>query len=71
MIKIWKKTEFNITLKETVNARKTICGISAGAVCWFNFCNSDNDNMKFDSVNCFNWFDALVVSHCDKKGNIV
>ena len=47
---------------------KVICGISAGAVCWFNSCNSDNENNHFETVECLNWFDIFVTPHCDEDG---
>ena len=68
MIKLWKKTEFDIILREAWNSGKVICGISAGAVCWFNSCNSDNEEMQFESIECLNWFDVFVTPHCDEEG---
>lgn len=68
MIKLWKKTGFDITLKKAWYSGKVICGISAGAVCWFDSCNSDIGEMQFESVECLNWFNAFVTPHCDEKG---
>lgn len=68
MIKLWKKTGFDIILREAWHSGKVICGISAGAVCWFNSCNSDNEEMQFESIECLNWFDVFVTPHCDEEG---
>ncbi len=68
MIELWKKTGFDIILKEAWNKGKVICGISAGAVCWFNFCNSDCEESKFETVKCLNWFNAFLTPHCDEIG---
>ncbi len=71
MINIWKDTGFDKVLYDAWNKGKVICGISAGAVCWFNECNSDsacdNEN-KFETVPCLKWFDLFVTPHCDEEG---
>lgn len=68
MIKLWKETGFDIMLKEAWNNGKVICGISAGAVCWFNSCNSDCGQLDFNVVNCLNWLNLFVTPHCDERG---
>lgn len=68
MIELWKKTGFDNILREAWDDGKVICGISAGAVCWFNSCNSDNENNQFETVECLNWFDIFVTPHCDEDG---
>ena len=68
MIKLWKKSGFDTILREAWHRGKVICGISAGAVCWFNSCNSDKEEMRFESVECLNWFDVFVTPHCDEEG---
>ena len=68
MIELWKETGFDTTLKEAWCNGKVICGISAGAVCWFNSCNSDCSDSEFAEVKCLNWFDVFVTPHCDEEG---
>lgn len=68
MIKLWKETGFDVILEEAWNKGKVICGISAGAVCWFNSCNSDCGQSDFNVVNCLNWLNLFVTPHCDEKG---
>lgn len=68
MIELWKKTKFDNILREAWNNGKVICGVSAGAVCWFNSCNSDNENNQFDTVECLGWFDIFATPHCDEEG---
>lgn len=67
MIDIWKKSGFDNILKRAWESGKVICGISAGAVCWFNYCNSDSDN-GFEIVECLNWIDIFMTPHCDEDG---
>ena len=68
MISLWKETGFDIILNKAWNDGKVICGISAGAVCWFNSCNSDTVNNSFEVISCLNWIDIFMTPHCDEKG---
>lgn len=72
MINIWKEKKFDKMLKEAWNSGKVICGVSAGAVCWFNSCNSDclskSEELTFETVECLNWINAFFTPHCDEKG---
>lgn len=70
MIELWKKTGFDIILFDAWNKGKVICGISAGAVCWFKYCNSEACENKFELLKCLGWLDAFVTPHCDEKGRI-
>ncbi len=71
MIKLWQQKGFDKILKDAWNKGKVICGISAGAICWFKACNSDfidNNELSFEDVSCLNWFNAHFTPHCDEKG---
>lgn len=68
MIELWKKTGFDIVLKKAWNKGKVISGISAGAVCWFESCNSDNENNQFDTVECLEWIKLFITPHSDELG---
>ena len=69
MIDLWKKTGFDKFLYDAWNKGKVICGISAGAVCWFNSCNSDSEE-KFTISDCLNWFNFYVAPHANEEGRI-
>ncbi|MBQ6497368.1 MAG: Type 1 glutamine amidotransferase-like domain-containing protein [Bacilli bacterium] len=70
MISLWKKTGFDKVLYNAWKDGKVISGISAGAVCWFNACNSDSETSteEFGVVNCLNWFDLFITPHCNEEG---
>jgi dipeptidase E len=68
MIKLWKKTKFDKILRNAWIEGKVICGISAGAVCWFNYCNSDSEDSSFDEIKCLNWFNLFITPHANEKG---
>ena len=42
MIKLWKDTGFDKILYNAWNEGKVLCGLSAGADCWFEACSSDS-----------------------------
>ena len=73
MIKLWYDTNFDKILYNAWNNGKVICGVSAGACCWFKSCNSDsinieNGQMQFTNVDCLNWINAYFTPHCDEPG---
>lgn len=74
MINLWVKTGFDKVLYTAWNNGKVICGISAGAVCWFKECNSDYKNdveNKFSTTSCLNWFNLFVTPHCNEDGRYI
>lgn len=73
IIELWKNTGFDKLLYEAWNKGKVMCGVSAGACCWFKSCNSDSINIEngqtgFTSVDCLKWLNAHLTPHCDEKG---
>ena len=74
MIKLWKETGFDKILKQSWIDGKVMCGVSAGANCWFKECSSDSLKIKFGDdhpligVDCLGLVDGLFVPHCDEKG---
>ena len=74
MIKLWKETGFDEILKQVWIDGKVMCGVSAGANCWFKECSSDSLKIKFGDdqpligVDCLGFVDGLFVPHCDEKG---
>ncbi len=74
MIKLWKETGFDKTLRQAWEAGKVMCGVSAGANCWFKECSSDSLKIKYGDdqpliiVECLGLVDGLFVPHCDEEG---
>ena len=72
MIDLWHKTGFDKVLYEAWNNGKVMCGVSAGAICWFTSCNSDSliiqngTEAALESVDCLNWINAHATPHCDE-----
>lgn len=72
MMELWRETAFDRTLKKAWEDGKVICGVSAGANCWFSSCSSDSMKIRlqdFDApmitVDCLGWFNAFFTPHCN------
>ncbi len=74
MIALWKETGFDNTLRSAWESGKVMCGVSAGANCWFKECSSDSLQIKYGKdqplimVECIGLVDGLFVPHCDAPG---
>lgn len=74
MIKLWNETGFDKVLRKAWEKGKVMCGVSAGANCWFKECSSDSLQIKYGKdqpligVDCIGLIDGLFVPHCDKPG---
>ena len=53
-----------------------MCGVSAGANCWFKECSSDSLKIKYGEdqpligMECLGFIDGLFVPHCDAPGRL-
>lgn len=76
MIKLWKDTGFDEILGQAWKDGKVMCGISAGANCWFRECSSDSLKIKYGAkqplirMECLGFVDGLFVPHCDEPGRL-
>ena len=74
MIKLWKDTGFDKVLRSAWENGKVMCGVSAGANCWFKECSSDSlkilygDDQPLIGMECLGFIDAFFVPHCDEPG---
>ena len=76
MIKLWKETGFDEMLRQAWENGKVMCGVSAGANCWFKECSSDSLKIKYGNdkplikMDCLGFIDGLFVPHCDETGRL-
>ena len=76
MVALWKETGFDLLLKQGWENGKVMCGISAGANCWFRECSSDSLKIKYGDdqpligMECLGFVDGLFVPHCDEAGRL-
>ena len=74
MIKLWKSTGFDIVLRKAWKDGKVMCGVSAGANCWFKECSSDSLKILYGNdqpligMECLGFVNGFFVPHCDEVG---
>jgi dipeptidase E len=71
MIELWEKTGFDNLLRDAWKTGKVMCGVSAGAICWFALGNTDVPGYKDAEVNQIpglGFIDAYFSPHCNKEG---
>jgi len=77
MIKAWKETGFDKVLYNAWCSGKVMCGVSAGANCWFKSCSSDSLKMQTNDdtapmivLDCLNFIPAFFTPHCNEKDRL-
>lgn len=71
MVELWRKTGFDMLLRKAWESGKVMCGVSAGAICWFDSGNTDVPGYKDLAVNQIpglGFVDAYFSPHCDAEG---
>ena len=73
MIRRWKRFGFDEILKEAYESGKVMCGLSAGANCWFEACSSDylkyedgDPYAEFMPLDCLGFHKGFFVPHSDE-----
>ena len=73
MIRLWEKTGFDKKLKKSWEKGKVMCGVSAGANCWFEECSSDSlrilygDDQPLIDLKCLGFVKGLFTPHADEE----
>ena len=75
MLDLWKQFGFDELLQIESIDEKVLCGISAGAGCWFSHCCSDylqmeNPNAPFALVQGLNMIDTIFNPHASYPGKM-
>ena len=70
MIRVWKQTGTDVILKQAFKEGTVLSGLSAGAICWFRWGNSDSRKFHNPAANLIrvtglNWINALYCPHFD------
>ena len=72
MIELWKETGFDKVLKEAFERGAVMCGVSAGANCWFESCSSDSLQIELQDetaplieVECLGFVEGFFTPHSD------
>ncbi len=67
MLSLWRRTGFDALLRGAWESGKVMCGVSAGAICWFALGNTDSDGYREREVNRvegLGFVDAYFSPHC-------
>lgn len=72
MMKVWRRSGLDSLLKDAYTQGKVLCGVSAGAVCWFRYGCSDSWKMKnpkapYIKVKGLGLFNTILCPHYDKE----
>ena len=65
-----------MVLREAWENGKVMCGVSAGANCWFKECSSDSLKIKYGEdqpligMECLGFVEGLFVPHCNETGRL-
>lgn len=77
MVELWESTGFDKILRQAWQKGKVVCGVSAGANCWFRYCSSDSlkiqsndDNAPMITLECLDFVPAFFTPHCNEKGRL-
>jgi dipeptidase E len=69
MLAIWRRCGLDHALKEAWQAGKILCGISAGAICWFEQAISDSVvEGELHPLKCLGFLPGTAAPHYDEPG---
>jgi dipeptidase E len=67
MLEIWRKTGFDIVLKNAYQNGVILAGISAGAMCWFEACYSDKNDEEFEECKGLGILKGVFCPHYNEE----
>lgn len=72
MLKVWRKLKVDKLLQQAWKKGLVLSGLSAGANCWFKYCNSDSLKFKakrnpFIRIKGLDFINLLLCPHYDKE----
>lgn len=77
MLDLWHETGFDKVLYKAWGDGKVLCGVSAGANCWFETCNSDAYGLHFEGkesgmgkINGLGFVRGHFTPHCNEEGRL-
>lgn len=67
MLNVWEKCAFDIAIKEEYHKGKVLAGISAGAICWFEYGLTDSLPPGFRKMKCMGFIKGVMSPHFDSE----
>ncbi|MCV5940243.1 peptidase E, partial [Escherichia coli] len=68
MLAIWREWGIDRILKQCYEQGIIICGMSAGAICWFEVAVTDSDPEAYQVMRCLGLIDGLAAAHFSHVG---
>ncbi|PIC84676.1 peptidase E [Sporosarcina sp. P1] len=67
MLEIWKRTRFDVVLKNAYQNGVILAGISAGAMCWFETCFSEKNEQEYEEFEGLGLLKGSLCPHYNDK----
>lgn len=67
MLEIWRKTGFDVVLRNAYQKGVILAGISAGAMCWFETCFSEKNEEEFEEYEGLGLLKGSLCPHYNDK----
>ena len=67
MLAVWREWKLDILLKKAYLKGKILCGVSAGAICWFEQGVTDSWASNLNSIQCLGFIDGMCCPHYQEE----
>ena len=67
MLAVWKDWGLEKILKQAYDAGTIMCGVSAGAICWFEYGITDSWEDELKIINCLGFVQGSCCPHYDEE----
>ena len=69
MLAVWREWKLDTLLKKAYNNRKILCGVSAGAICWFEQGITDSWASNLNTLSCLGFVNGMACPHYQEESN--
>jgi len=67
MLGVWKEWKFDNILHKAYKRGKVLCGVSAGAICWFKQGITDSWASNLNVMDCIGFIDSMACPHYQEE----
>ncbi|MAV96113.1 MAG: peptidase E [Candidatus Marinimicrobia bacterium] len=67
MLAVWREWKFDGLLKKAYQNGKVLCGVSAGAICWFSQGITDSWASNLNTMECLGFLDGMACPHYQEE----
>ncbi len=69
MLGVWREWKLDILLKKAYLNGKVLCGVSAGAICWFDYGITDSWASNLNLMDCLGLLDGACCPHYQEESD--